>query len=127
LLLPLPAAAASQPLPVGKRPCANGFVSELANALLQSSDPGAPAQLCPALAAVLGGSEAWQGAVAPGGALHALLQEQEGQLCGPPPPRPAQLEGMEEGMEEGDGMEQLGLMNGDQIMALLSRMTQLPA
>lgn len=33
------------------------------------------------------GSEEWHSCTAPGGALHVLLHEQDGELCGPKPVR----------------------------------------
>lgn len=51
--------------------------------------------------------------------LLLFLQEQDGQLCGPPPPRPAAS------VDEEDAADQqsLGIINGSQLMALLSRMS----
>jgi hypothetical protein len=47
------------------------------------------------------------------------LQEQDGQLCGPPPLRPAAS------IDEEDASDQQlgGIINGSQLLALLSRMS----
>ncbi|KAF8065507.1 hypothetical protein HT031_003108 [Scenedesmus sp. PABB004] len=117
-LIRLASAAGKQAM--GQRPCVMGFVAEVANALLQASDAAAPDYYCAELAALLAGSDAWQRSTEPSGALHALLAEQDGQLCGPPPPRPAQSVDEEESADQG-----LGIINGSQLMALLSRMGDL--
>lgn len=101
------AAAGAVGQPMGKRPCATGFAVEVANTLLQASDASVPEQLCPALASLLDGCAAWKSSIAPDGAIHRLLKQQDGQLCGPPPPRPAPSVGS---IEE-DTLEPLGLSN----------------
>jgi hypothetical protein len=55
------------------------------------------------------------GAGEPGGALHALLQEQEGELCGPRPQRP--LEAAEDAAE--GFMSAGGLISGSQLLNLM--------
>jgi hypothetical protein len=57
------------------------------------------------------------GSTEPGGALHQLLQEQEGELCGP---RPERQEGPEGG-EEGGGLGNLPptILTGTQILNLM--------
>ncbi|WIA16567.1 hypothetical protein OEZ85_013237 [Tetradesmus obliquus] len=102
---------------MGKRSAVVGFVSEVANTLLQAADPVNQDLHCAALAAVLQDSDAWQGSIQQQGSIHSLLQEQDGQLCGPPPPRPAASE------NEEDATEQSQFLNGTQLMALLSRMS----
>ncbi|WIA36761.1 hypothetical protein OEZ86_008027 [Tetradesmus obliquus] len=102
---------------MGKRSAVVGFVSEVANTLLQAADPVNQDLHCAALAAVLQDSDVWQGSIQQQGSIHSLLQEQDGQLCGPPPPRPAASE------NEEDATEQSQFLNGTQLMALLSRMS----
>lgn len=105
---------------MGKRPCSIGFVVEVANTLLQSSDAANPDQLCTALVSVLESSAAWQSSVAPEGAIHSLLKEQDGHLCGPPPARPApSIDSMD---EDSDPLG--GLMVNGQLMALLNHMRE---
>lgn len=121
----LPAAEDVLQQPMGERPCGTGFAIEVANTLLQATDlgpdPSNPEQLCPALVTVLEACAAWQSSIAPGGAIHSLLKEQDGQLCGPPPPRPApSIDSMDD-----DSLDPLGglMMNG-QLVALLNHMRE---
>lgn len=65
------------------------------------------------------GDEAWRGSTEPSGALHALLQEQDGDLCGP---RPARMEPID-GFEQGLGMLPTNVpINSGQLLALLKEM-----
>ncbi|KIY99399.1 hypothetical protein MNEG_8567 [Monoraphidium neglectum] len=78
-----------------------GFAVKAAQVLLDAADAaGAPDTHNAPLAALLAGSEAWVGAVEPGGALHALLVEQEGDLCGP---KPSRAEAVETDGDEDEG------------------------
>lgn len=116
VLLLLAAEAALQ-TSMGRRPCSTGFVVEVANTLLQGSDTAQSDQGCPALCGVLESCAAWQSSVAVDGAIHQLLQEQDGQLCGPPPPRPVpSLDSMDEEVLDPLG----GLMMNGQLFALLN-------
>jgi hypothetical protein len=85
----LHAAEAAVPLPQGSRGPLVGFAVAAAQALLDAADAFSaakgPGAYNARLAATLAGSAAWEGAVEPGGALHALLVQQEGELCGPRP------------------------------------------
>ncbi|GBF88775.1 hypothetical protein Rsub_01676 [Raphidocelis subcapitata] len=74
--------------PAGSRPSRTGFAVRAAEVLLAASDPfarGPGAARGGALDAALSGSEPWLWSVEPGGGLHLLLVEQEGELCGPRP------------------------------------------
>lgn len=106
---------------MGRRPCSTGFAVEVANTLLQSSDAANPEQLCAALVPVLESCAAWQSSIAPEGAIHSLLKEQDGHLCCPPPPRPApSIDSMDE-----DSLDPLGgLMLNGQLVALLNHMRE---
>lgn len=109
------------PQPMGKRPCCTGFAIEVANTLLQSSDASNPEQLCAPLVQLLEACAAWQSSIAPEGAIHSVLKEQDGQLCGPPPARPApSIDSMDD-----DTLDPLGglMMNG-QLVALLNHMRE---
>eukprot|EP00878_Enallax_costatus_P017219 GHUV01018079.1.p1 GENE.GHUV01018079.1~~GHUV01018079.1.p1 ORF type:complete len:276 (+),score=86.57 GHUV01018079.1:908-1735(+) len=117
-LMQLASSAVKQPL--GMRSPVVGFVAEVANTLIQSCDASNVDSYCSELAELLNADEQWQGSIEPQGAIHSLLQEQEGQLCGPPPPRPPQSE-LE---DEADG-QSLGIIKNSQLMQLLSRMADL--
>jgi hypothetical protein len=106
---------------MGKRPCSTGFAIEVANTLLQSSDEANPEQLCPALVSLLNACAAWCSSIAPEGAIHSLLKEQDGHLCGPPPVRPApSIDSMDE-----DSLDPLGgLMMEGQLAALINHMRE---
>jgi hypothetical protein len=60
--------------PMGKRSAAVGFVTEVANTLLQAADPSNQDLHCAALAEVLQSSDAWQGSIEQQGSIHSLLQ-----------------------------------------------------
>ncbi len=104
---------------VGRRSARAGFVVEAARALLAACDTADPDAHNEALAALLRAEECWVGAVEPGGALHALLQEQDGELCGPRPPRADPMQ------DSGEVMGGLGalpggtILTGPQLLALL--------
>lgn len=102
--------------PMGKRPCSTGFAVEVANTLLQSSDTDNQEQLCVELVPLLDACAGWKDSIAPEGAIHALLMEQDGQLCGPPPVRPAPS------MDSMDEDPLGGLMMNGQLFALLNQM-----
>jgi hypothetical protein len=59
---------------MGKRSAAVGFVSEVANTLLQAADASNQELHCAALAAVLESSDDWQGSIQQQGSIHSLLQ-----------------------------------------------------
>jgi hypothetical protein len=69
-----PAADEAVKQPMGKRSAVVGFVTEVANTLLQAADPSNQDQHCAALAAVLQSSEEWQGSIEQQGSIHSLLQ-----------------------------------------------------
>ncbi len=67
----------------------------------------------------------WQGSIDPGGALHALLAEQEGELCGPRPARPAEGANDLEAVDVvADPFTNIGgnVISGPQLLALLKDM-----
>lgn len=76
------AASSAVKQPLGMRSPVVGFAAEVANTLLQSCDASSTDGYCSELAELLNGCEDWQGSIEPQGAIHALLQEQDGQLCG---------------------------------------------
>lgn len=78
----LPAASSAVKKPLGMRSPVIGFVAEVANTLLQSCDASSTDCYCSELAELLDVCEEWQGSIEPQGAIHTLLQEQDGQLCG---------------------------------------------
>jgi hypothetical protein len=59
---------------MGKRSAVVGFVSEVANTLLQAADASNQELHCAALAAVLESSDDWQGSIQQQGSIHSLLQ-----------------------------------------------------
>lgn len=67
---------------MGKRSAVVGFVSEVANTLLQAADPVNQDLHCAALAAVLDRSDEWQGSIQQQGPIHSLLQVRFGRLLG---------------------------------------------
>eukprot|EP00878_Enallax_costatus_P027530 GHUV01029653.1.p2 GENE.GHUV01029653.1~~GHUV01029653.1.p2 ORF type:complete len:128 (+),score=29.56 GHUV01029653.1:798-1181(+) len=78
----LAAASSAVKQPLGMRSPVVGFVAEVANTLIQSCDASNVDSYCSELAELLNADEQWQGSIEPQGAIHSLLQEQEGQLCG---------------------------------------------
>jgi hypothetical protein len=69
-----PAANKAVKQPMGSRSAAVGFVSEVANTLLQAADASNQELHCAALAAVLESSDDWQGSIQQQGSIHSLLQ-----------------------------------------------------
>lgn len=78
----MPAADSAVKQPLGMRSPVVGFAAEVANTLLQSCDSSNSDAHCLELSELLSSSQEWQGSTEPQGAIHSLLQEQDGQLCG---------------------------------------------
>lgn len=122
--LPRPPAADAEKQPVGQRQGRVGFAVRAAQVLLEACDKaGAPDMFNAGLDALLAQSDAWVGSTEPGGALHALLVEQEGDLCGP---KPMRLEALsEEGIDDGIGGG--SVITGEQLLAMLHDMASTSA